>query len=234
MGMIEEMIPNGRLVLPYVVPYVAYILIASFFHGYISTEVIYAIRIIVVAALILWARKWYFPLKGPNSPLISTAIGIGAGILGFIVWVLLMLPFAAYQVRQPWSEGVFILNLLSTGLIVPVFEEMLMRGFIFRLSLQWDQAKKINQGDPLMVALNELSINSVAPGDWSWFAVVVSTIAFTLGHHMQEWLAAFVFGLLMVWLWIIRKDVISCIVAHAVTNIILAIYVFTTGKWNLW
>jgi SRSO17 transposase len=34
--------------------------------------------------------------------------------------------------------------------------------------------------------------------------------------------------------WILRKDLISCIVAHAVTHIGLALYVYYFGHWELW
>ena len=84
------------------------------------------------------------------------------------------------------------------------------------------------------ITLDERSVNSVEPGAWSWVAIVISTLAFTSGHHMQEWLASVVFGLFMAGVWGLRKDLISCIVAHAVTNILLALYVFGTGSWHLW
>jgi hypothetical protein len=35
-------------------------------------------------------------------------------------------------------------------------------------------------------------------------------------------------------LWIVRKDLLSCIVAHAVTNLGLGLYVRATGSWALW
>lgn len=118
--------------------------------------------------------------------------------------------------------------------LVPVFEELFIRGFILRFALQWDVARKKSMNEPLQATLDEKSVNDVEPGAWSWAALVFSTIAFTSGHHLQEWLAALAFSSLMSLLWIIRKDLISCIVAHSITNISLAFYVFTTGKWNLW
>lgn len=105
---------------------------------------------------------------------------------------------------------------------------------ILRFALQWDNARKNKEKEPLQIALDERSVNNVEPGAWSWGAVAISTIAFTSGHHMQEWPASIAFGLLMSWLWISRKDLISCIVAHSVTNISLAFYVFYTGSWHLW
>jgi hypothetical protein len=38
----------------------------------------------------------------------------------------------------------------------------------------------------------------------------------------------------MTLLWIHRQDLISCVTAHAVTNISLALFVFFTGGWHYW
>jgi membrane protease YdiL (CAAX protease family) len=69
-------------------------------------------------------------------------------------------------------------------------------------------------------------INNFEPGAWSMAAILVSTVAFTLGHQVYEWPAAILYGFLMVFLWISRKDLISCIVAHGTTNFALALYVY--------
>jgi CAAX protease family protein len=228
------MIPNRRLILPYFLPYLAYVFIASVFGSYISIEANYILRVTVVTFLIIWAWRWYVPIKGPKSPLISVAFGIGAGFLGVFIWIFLFSPFVYLKENQPWSNSAFILRLLSAGLLVPVFEELLIRGFILRFALQWDNARKNNEKDPLHIALDERSISSVGPGAWSWTAIAISTVAFTSGHHLQEWPAAMAFGSLMAWLWILRKDLIVCIVAHSVTNIALAFYVLKTGNWHFW
>ena len=46
--------------------------------------------------------------------------------------------------------------------------------------------------------------------------------------------ASIAYGLLMVGLWIARKDLLTCVVAHGVTNVSLALYVHATGAWNAW
>ena len=47
-------------------------------------------------------------------------------------------------------------------------------------------------------------------------------------------LAALAYGLIMAGLWIVRRDLLTPIVAHAVTNLALYIYVFKTQSWGLW
>ena len=234
MSIQQEVVPNRRLLLIYSAPYFAYVFIASVIGHHLSQETNYFLRLLSVTLIILWAKKWFFSLRGPKSVQASILLGIPAGLLGVILWIVLLMPFVHSGSGQAWSNGAFTLRLIAAGLLVPLFEEILMRGFLLRLALQWDRARRDGKRDPLGVALDESSVNDVAPGEWSWLAVVISTLAFAAGHHPQQWLACMAFGLLMAWLWIIRKDLLSCIVAHAVTNISLAIYVLHTGKWYLW
>lgn len=228
------MIPNRRLVLPYAAPFMAYVLIASLFGDLLSKELNYSLRIVLTSSLLVWAWKWYFPLGGPKSPLISALWGGLVGIVGIIIWIVTLIPFADPEAAKSWSMSAFALRLLAAGLLVPLAEEILMRGFVFRLALQWWEGKAHKEDEPLAIALDEKSVNDVQPGAWSWMAVIISTIAFASGHHMYEWPAAICFGLLMSMLWIVRKDLISCIVAHGVANIVLAIYVLQTDSWYLW
>jgi membrane protease YdiL (CAAX protease family) len=208
--------------------------IASLLATHVPADLNYLLRLIVVPLLLYWAWHWYCPLQGPNSPFVSILVGAAAGLVGLILWIALLAPFVGPGDTPPWSFKAFLLRLLSAGLLVPVFEELMMRGFIFRLTLQWDNARTNKEKRPLHVALNERSINDVNAGNWSWWAVALSTAVFTLGHSLHEWPAAVAYGLFMAFLWISRKDLIACIAAHAVTNIALALYVFATGMWQYW
>ncbi len=228
------MLTNRQLFLPYIAPYLAYVGIASIPSEYLPVEFNYLFRIITVLSLLCWAWRWYSPLKGPRSPWISTLVGAGVGIIGMVIWVALLAPFVSTDDLQPWSSHAFFLRLLGAGLLVPVFEELMMRGFVFRLAFQWDHARKTAKGRPLNIALDERSVNDVPPGSWSWLAIIFSTLVFTSGHTMQEWPAAVAFSLLMAFLWVQRKDLVACITAHAVTNITLAVYVLSTGNWQYW
>lgn len=228
------MTTNRQLILPYAAPYLAYVGIAALLPDSITAEYNYLLRLIVVPALLCWAWRWYCPLKGPRSPLGSVLVGACAGLVGLILWIALLSPFVKPGDTPPWSTQAFVLRLLSAGLLVPIFEELMMRGFVFRLAWQWDQARTNQEKDPLHLALDLRSINTVAPGTWSWAAVGLSTVAFASGHTLPEGPASIAYGLLMAFLWIYRKDLLTCITAHAVTNIGLAWYVFATGKWQYW
>ncbi len=229
---------NRDLLIPYFAPYLAYVGIAALLSNVMPIEINYVIRLLVVPALLFWAWRWYVPMTGPNSPLGSVVYGIVFGLAGLVVWVVLYAPFAPTH-AQPWSNAGFCLRLLSASLVVPVFEEIAMRGYIFRLALQWDMIRKNKtqrKSDPgsFLTALDHSTIDEVKPGAWTLPAVLISTVVFTLGHTLAEWPASIAYGLLMSLVWIIRKDLLSCIIAHGTTNLALALYVYYSGRWELW
>lgn len=223
--------PNHRLILPYAAPYFAYVGIATFSQG-LPNAWDYALRIVVVGALMVWAWRWIVPLTGPKSSVVSVGYGIAAGLLGTVLWVGTLMPFVDPD-SPAWGSPAYSLRLLAATLLVPVFEELFIRVFLFRIAYQWFNEKKHRRNALEEVMANQ-SIDAVQPGQWNTFAVLFSTVAFTLGHHVVEWPAAMIYGLLMVALWIVRKDVISCIVAHGTTNLALGIYVYRTQSWGLW
>ena len=228
------MIENRHLILPYAAPYLAYVFIASVLGDVVSVEINYLLRFVVTGALLIWAWKWYIPLSGPRSLLSSLVNGCIFGFIGCVLWIFCLLPFTDPETATPWSSTGFVLRLISAGLLVPVFEELMVRGFAFRLALQWDRERQKKNDAPLHTALHEQSINDLDSAQWSWAAVIISTLVFMIGHAVSEWPAAVVYGLLLCFLLIKQKDLLSCIVAHGTTNILLAIYVVLTGSWHLW
>ena len=225
---------NRDLLLPWFAPYFAYVGIASLFGDVISIEMNYLLRIIVVTPLIVWAWKWYVPLSISGRRKVSVIWGVIAGLGGCVLWCLFLAPFVDPSGQEAWSRESFLLRIFAASLLVPVFEEMAIRGYVFRLALQWDHARKREMPEPLLQALDESSLFDVKNGDWTLLAVVISCLAFTLGHNPAEWVAAFAYSLLMTWLWIMRGDLLSCIVAHGTTNFTLAVFVYSTGNWGFW
>lgn len=225
---------NRDLLLPYFIPYFAYVGIASISTSMLSIELNYLLRILIVAPLIAWSWKWYVPFSISGQRSVSILWGVAAGLAGCLLWCLLLLPFIDPEVGESWSTKGFLLRLFAATLLVPLFEEIAIRGYVLRVALQWDRARKRRVAAPLIEALDESTLFDVKNGDWTPYAVLISSIAFTLGHNPVEWVAAFGYSLLMSWLWIMRGDLISCIVAHATTNLVLAVFVFVTGKWGFW
>ena len=108
--MTSEKLSNRDLLLPYAAPYFAYVGIAALGTDRIPVELVYALEIIIVPLLLVWAWKWYAPITGPKSNLGSFLYGIIFGIAGLIIWCVLLAPFIDIK-GEPWSNSGFILRL---------------------------------------------------------------------------------------------------------------------------
>ena len=205
--------------------------IATLFSG-LPAEWNYLLRIAAVSIFMGWAWRWYVPFKGPKNISLSVIYGVLVGIVGTVLWIVALVPFVDESATA--SNGFsFSLKLLAATLLVPIFEELFIRVYLFRIAYQWFNEKKLNK-NALEDVMHNKSIDAVRPGEWNYFAVIFSTIAFALGHQVVEWPAALLYGLMMASLWIVRKDIISCIVAHGTTNLALGLYVYRTQSWGLW
>lgn len=224
---------NADLLLPYLLPYAAYVGIATLAGG-LGRVPDYALRIVATALLLglLWKR--FQPMRGPRSVRGSVAVGAAAGIVGVLVWIALVLPFHSASDGTPFTAPEFALRLAAATLIVPFVEELLFRGYLLGVVTQWQEARRSGAAQPLSVALDARSVHTISPGAWTGLAVVLSSVAFAVGHAPAHWLAAFAYGLLMAGLWVARRDLVAPITAHAVTNLVLYVYVFFTGSWGLW
>jgi membrane protease YdiL (CAAX protease family) len=224
--------PNRDLLLPYLLPYFVYVGIASFLGDWTTLELNFALRLVATPLALAWAWRWYAPLRGPRPLAGSIGVGAAAGLVGTALWAALRWPFAGEG--EPWVGAEFVLHLAAAGLVVPVFEELLMRGYVLRFAVQWERVRSAGIRPVWGHTLDRETIGAVEPGAWTRRAVVASSVVFALGHTPDQYPAALAYGLLMAGLWIVRKDLISCIVAHAVTNVTLAILIRQTGYWGLW
>jgi len=224
---------NRDLLVPYFLPYLAYTGVATLAAGQLSREWDYALRILATSLALAWSWRSYVSLRGPGSTAASVAAGVLAGLVGLGVWIGLLAPFVEPH-SEAWSAGAIGLRILAACTLVPLFEELAMRGFVHRIVLQWQRNRAAEVPNPSAQTLDRDSIESVEPGDWSVAAVLVSAALFAAAHSPSEYPAALAYGILMSSLWILRKDLLSCVVAHAVTNLALAGYVVQTGHWQFW
>ena len=224
---------NRALLLPFLLPYVAYVGIASVPADWLARDWNYIARIAVAGGALVWAWPRLLPLAGPGSMRLSLGAGVIAGIVGVVAWVVLMTPFAGAD-GEPWTPRDWWLRVAAAVLIVPLFEEQLMRGYVLRLGTQIGIARKRGAKDAFGEAFEKESVRDLEPGRVNAFGVIASIALFTLGHGHTEYLASVVYGGLMVWLYVWRRDLVGCVVAHAVTNLLLALWVRSTGAWGLW
>jgi len=224
---------NYSLLFVYVLPYFLYVLALMLPETLVAKPWAYGIAMAAGAGGIAWSWRWYAPLRGPRSVAGSVAAGIAGGVAGTALWVAIKAPF--YEAGgEPWAPAAFWMRVLASGTVVAVFEELLFRGLVLRGAVVWDRLRRAGARDPLGEALHDHGPDDVEPGGWTPLGLAISSLAFAAGHQPGEWVAATAYGLLMAALWVWRKDLLSCVVAHAVTNVTLALWVRETGQWSVW
>ncbi|MBD3309277.1 CAAX prenyl protease-related protein [candidate division KSB3 bacterium] len=203
---------------PYLVPFLAFLVLtyagAWLPHG---TYVVYPIKTVVVAGLLWYYRKAYREVTRRFS-----WVSIGVGVVVFVVWVVPegWYPQLGTSEFNPYTYGeggisllLILFRLAGAVIVVPVFEELFWRSFVIR----W---------------LIEPDFRSVPVGQFTWFSCIATVLGFGFEHH--RWLVGLVAGVLYNGLLYSKKDLTSCIIAHAVTNLLLGIYVLLTQQWTFW
>lgn len=185
---------------------------------------IYGAQAFIVAGLLAWYWRGYGELVRQNLP-DAREIGwaVVVGIAVFAVWVRLDAPWmqlgtatASFVPLDAAGQPIWpliALRLAGATLVVPVMEELFWRSFLMR----WVQHPGFERVDP----------QTVGPR-----AVVLSTFVFTLAHTL--WLAAAIAGLAYAWLYRRSGKLWTAVIAHAVTNGLLGLWVIATGRWEFW
>jgi len=122
-------------------------------------------------------------------------------------------PFEQYPGQPAWAWGFLALRLLGLAAVVPVIEELFLRGFVMRFVT-----------DPNWP---ELPIGQVSRA-----AIVVGTLLPML-MHPGELLAAAVWFSMVTWLMLKTRSLWDCVAAHMTTNLLLGLYVLLSGDWRL-
>jgi uncharacterized protein len=185
---------------------------------------LYGATVVVVAALLLMWRREYGELSRQLAPnLKECALAFVVGLLIFGLWIHLDAPWMVLGQPAagfvPLNAGggldwpLIVLRCLGAALLVPVMEELFWRSFLMR----WIESPAFGGVDPQRVGLK---------------AIVLSTFVFTLAHTL--WLAAAIAGLAYAWLYVRTGKLWVAILAHAVTNGALGIWVVMTGQWQFW
>jgi CAAX prenyl protease-like protein len=186
----------------------------------------YVAKAFVVGAMLIAFRRLYTRVRWDYWWL-----GLIVGIVGIFQWVPMQLwlqrfeffappnpedvfnPFRDLPARFVWA---FIaVRMFGAVVVVPFMEELFWRDFLWRQIL----------------APNDFKLAKV--GEWGWapFLVVAGAFAFV---HGNWWLTSIVWALMIGALLVCTKSLGACIIAHATTNLLLAIYVLRTRDWAFW
>lgn len=149
----------------------------------------------------------FWPLSDPENPSIGLMSILGTGERSAFN------PLKQLADTPAWAWAFLAIRFVGLALVVPVIEEFFLRGFLMRYVMHpvWWQ---------------------VPFGQINRAAAIVGT-AVPMLMHPGELLAAFVWFSMVTWLMVRTKSIWDCVIAHAVTNLLLGVYVVTTGNWQL-
>ena len=193
---------------------------------------IYALKLVVTSAVVLW--YWRILMKA--FPFRASWWALAAGVVGVVVWiglcelnlestVLGMLGVPLPEVRSQFNpfrriddetlRAAFLgLRFLGLVVVVPIVEELFLRGFLMRY---------FAASDWWNVPLRQLGAR----------ALVVAPIYGVLTHPTEA-LAAIAWFSLVTWLVRRTGNFFDAVIAHAVTNLLLGVYVCNWSRWELW
>lgn len=177
--------------------------------------------LVAAALLILW--RHYTELKCERLPHAQILLSIIAGLIVLVLWVnldarwmLLGDPGKGYIPldAQGRIEPLLIaFRIAGAALVVPLMEELFWRSFIQR----WIQRPDFMALDPAQIGMR---------------ALVIASVLFAVEH--QQWFAGLLAGLAYGGLYIYTRNLWAPVLAHAITNGGLGIYVVMTGRWQFW
>lgn len=215
--------------LAYVAPFAAYIAMMGLEHALsLPAEWLYPLRLLVVSAVLLTISRPYLSLRVSQS-----WASIGVGIAVFLIWIGPDWVFGPGY-RHHWifensltgsaktsvtpylqlSTAFIAIRILGSTVLVPIFEELFWRGWMMR----WLIHKEF-----LKVPLGYYSASAF------WLVAVLFA-----SEHGPYWEVGLAAGIIYNW-WLVRTRTLGdCILAHAVTNGLLGIYVVSARQWQYW
>lgn len=188
-----------------------------------DVRLLYVVKISVVASLLWLFRSAYSELKWPNGVNLRTwSSAIVAGIAVFVAWINLTadwmvlgesVGFDPRDVDGQMDWFLVVMRLLGAALVVPLMEELFWRSFLMR----W------------IAHPNFLSVN---PAQAGCKAFCITAVLFAVAHSL--WFAGLLAGVVYNLLYMRSNTLWSPILAHAVTNAMLGIWIAGTGNWGFW
>lgn len=215
---------------PRVIPFVLFMVVLVLRGNWPASQTwldarwIYGLGVLLVSGMLYFFWSRYTELKaGPRLSWGGWLLSIAVGLVVFELWIHLTEPwmiigtptasFHPVDADGQLQWGLILVRWVGAALMVPVMEELFWRSFVMR----W---------------VDNPDFETVSPKQVTLKAVALSTFAFTLAHTL--WLGAVVAGLAYAWLYKRTGSLWAPIVAHAVTNGVLGIWVVLWGAWAFW
>lgn len=182
---------------------------------------IYPLQTVVCGGSLIGYWK-YYPLGRVLRPIATLVVGVAV----FVLWIAPQ-EWLGFEPRlEGFDPTVFDdnpalywsnlgLRFLRLVLVVPLLEEIFWRGFLLRYLIREDFV-------------------SVPFGTFDWTSFLAVTGAFGLAHSGPDFLPAIVTGALYNAVAYYTRSLSACVVTHALTNLLLGIYIMKTNQWGFW
>ena len=182
---------------------------------------IFPLQTVVCGGTLIWYWKHY-PLGKIVKPLATILVGIGV----FILWIAPR-EWLGFKPRlEGFDPTIFAdnpalywpnlgLRFLRLVIVVPLLEEIFWRGFLMRF------------------LISEKFLD-VPFGTFDRTAFLAVAGCFGLAHFGPDFVPALITGLLYNGVACYTKSLSACVFAHALTNLLLGIYIMRTGQWGFW
>jgi CAAX prenyl protease-like protein len=182
---------------------------------------IYPAQTIVCGALLLWFWREY-EFRAASRIVFAAAVAL----LVFALWIAPQ-EFLGFAPRlggfnpeifsgQPITYwAVVALRFVRLVIVVPLVEEIFWRGFLLRYFV------------------NE-KFYTVPFGTFSWLSFATVTVGFGFSHSRADWIPAVIAGALYNCVAYRTKNLTSCVLTHAITNLLLGLWIMKTRQWGFW
>jgi len=185
---------------------------------------LYPVRIVLVVGFLYSFRTGYPELNWRDlRALPASLVTVAVGVVVFVCWIGLDSwvfkgagagdGFNPLLLPSGMQLPAIVVRIVGAVLVVPIMEELFWRSFLLRYIIDPDFEK-------------------VAPGQFSWPSFLITVVLFGVEHHLI--LAGMVAGIFYNLLLYRTRSIAHCILAHCITNLILAGYVLYYGRWDLW
>lgn len=209
----------------YVFPFGLYLIIGDLvrigfpwweeYHVYLG----YVARVVLTGVLLLRYRMLYVELRGWRFSVSSVVVGV----VVFVAWVGLDGRYPVFAGADAYYDlsrfdgmlfaGLLLVRLVGGVFVAAVIEELFTRSFLLRYLVDVDYER-------------------VPIGTYTPLSFVVVTLFFGFAHF--QWLPALLTSALLNLLLYRERHISSCIMAHAVSNLLLLVYVVVTESWYFW
>ena len=211
--------------IPYALPFLVFIALLALNQAIpIPAWLRFVVSIAAICAVSLPTLR-----VAPTKPLLSIILGIAV----FFIWVgpdylfptwhhsilfsnaLVGHPAGNTPPADQHNAAFLFFRIAISVVAVPILEELFWRGWLMRWLIDADRFDRV----PL--------------GAYAPFAFWIVAALFA-SEHGSFWDVGFVTGIVFNW-WMVRtRNLWDCIIAHAVTNAVLALYVVGAGQWQYW